>query len=203
MGVAARRASRLTPHERRARLLAATLRVLVRRGVARTQITHIVREARVSRGTFYKHFDSKRHALGIAAREFLDRMLPALPRLPTVASRADLEGALRALHAHVLGAALSDRAVAQLVLFGGAAHEPEALRFLAAHEAAWRRLVGQLLSRARAARLLREGVDLPLATSMVVGSVQHVLREEARARRGDPVEVAAALARLHADALVG
>ena len=50
--------------------------------------------------------------------------------------------------------------------------EPEAARFIAAHEEAWRRLVGKLLSRARTAKLLRDGVDATLATSMIVGGVQ-------------------------------
>lgn len=201
--VAARRAPRLHPHERRARLLAAAVRVLVRRGVARTQVSDIVREAGVSRGTFYKQFDSKRHALGVAARELLDRMLPALPRLAAVTTRDELEAALSTLHAHVLSAALADRDVARLVLVGGAGNEPEAARFIAAHEEAWRRLVGKLLSRARTAKLLRDGVDATLATSMIVGGVQHVLRATARAGSGDAATLAAALARLHVNAIAG
>lgn len=178
------------------------MKVLLRRGVAATQVSDIVREAGVSRGTFYKQFDSKRHALGVAARELLDRMLPTMPRAEAPTTRAELEAALRALHAHVLRAALADRELARLVLVGGAGAEPEAARWIAAHEEAWRRLVGKLLSRARSAKVLRDGVDLGLAETLVIGSVQHALRTAVRDRTGDADELAAGLARLHTDAVV-
>jgi hypothetical protein len=63
--------------------------------------------------------------------------------------------------------------------------------------------VGKLLSRARTAKLLRDGVDPTLATSMIVGGVQHVLRATARAGSGDAATLASALARLHVDAIAG
>lgn len=175
--------------------------MLRRRGVQATQVSHVVREAGVSRGTFYKHFDSKRHALGVAARELLDRMLPSFPKPPPLASRAELEAALRALHAHVLGAAFAERETSRLVLVDGAGAEPEAARWITTHEEAWRRLVAKMLGRARAAKLLRDAVDIGLASAMVVGSVQHVLREAVRTRQGDAASLAAGLAQLHVDAV--
>jgi AcrR family transcriptional regulator len=181
--------------------MAAAVRVLLRRGVQRTQVSHVVREARVSRGTFYRHFDSKRHMLGSAARELLDRMLPQVTAPGAVATRQELEAALRAMHDHVLSAALRERETARLVLIGGAASEPEAARWIAAHEDAWRRIVEKLLLRARGAKLLRDGVDVPLATSMILGSVQNVLRAAVRNGKADAGALAASLARLHADAL--
>jgi AcrR family transcriptional regulator len=181
--------------------------VLLRRGVQATQVSQIVREAGVSRGTFYKHFDSKRQLVAAAARELLDRMLPRLPRAPALGTRADLEAALAAVHRHVLSAAAKERATARLLLVGGAASEPAAARILAAHEESWRRLVTTLLVRARAARLLRDGTDLALSASVVVGSVQHVLRTRILRAGGeldaepDCEALATGLARLHTCAL--
>ena len=197
-----RRAPRLSPPERRARLLHAAVRVLLRRGVHATHVGHVVREAGVSRGTFYKHFDSKRQLVGVAAREVLDRVLPRVPEPPALERRADLEAALAAMHTHVLRAVAAEPAAARLVFLGGAAAEPAAARWIASHEQAWRHLVATLLRRARAAGFLREGVEPSLAAAVVVGSVLHVLRTELLRRPdADPDALAAALARLHADAV--
>ncbi len=46
-------------------------------------------------------------------------------------------------------------------------------------------------------------MDPTLATSMIVGGVQHVLRATARAGSGDAATLASALARLHVDAIAG
>jgi AcrR family transcriptional regulator len=197
------RAPRLSSLERRALLVEAAVRVLLRRGVQGTQVSHVVREAGVSRGTFYKHFDSKRHLVGAAARELLDRMLPRFPRPPALSTRADFEAALTALHRHVLSAAAKERATARLILVGGGGAEPTAARWIATHEESWRRLVATIVARARAARLVRDGIDPSLAIAMIVGSVQHVLRTSVLRRAGDPDcdALALGLARLHANAL--
>jgi AcrR family transcriptional regulator len=177
--------------------------VLLRRGVQGTQVSNIVREAGVSRGTFYRHFDSKRHLLGAAARELLDRILPRFPKPPPLSTRRDLESALSTMHRQALSAALAERDSARLILSGGAAAEPAAARWMASHEESWRRLVSTLLARARTARLLRDDVDPALATSVVVGGVQHVLRSAVLGRGGDRdgATLAADLARLQVDGL--
>ena len=176
--------------------------MLLRRGVHATHVAHVVREAGVSRGTFYKHFDSKRQLVGAAARELLDRVLPRVPEPAAMEGRTDLEATLAAMHAHVFRGVAAEPAAARLVFLGGASAEPAAARWIASHEQAWRNLVATFLRRARTAGLLREGVDPVLAATLVVGSVLHVLRTELLRRPdADPATLAAALARLHTDAV--
>jgi AcrR family transcriptional regulator len=197
-----RRAPRLSHAERRARLVAAAVRVIQRRGLQATQVGDVVREAGVSRGTFYLHFESKRHLIGAVTRELLDRMLPRFAAPAALHSWADLLSALRSLSLQALEAADRERAVARLVLVGGAGSDPAAARWLAAHEESWRRVVARVLGRARAARLLREAVDVAFVSECIVGSVQRILRAMVL-RRGevDCAALADALARFHTDAV--
>jgi len=211
-----RRAPRLSPAERRAALVAVAARVMLRRGYAATQVSHVVREAGVSRGTFYRHFESKRQLLAALARDLLDRILPGFDRPPDVGSREALTSALESIARRAFETVARDRPVARLVLVGGAASEPAAIRLLAAHDASWRTLVERLLSRARAARVLDDGVDIGLAADLIVGATQRVLRSSvlritvlgksgsSAASRTGPTDVAAlaaALARLQVAAV--
>ena len=171
-----RRAPRLSPTERRAALVAVAARVMLRRGYAATQVSHVVREAGVSRGTFYRHFESKRQLLAALARDLLDRILPGFDRPPDVSSRDALAAALQSIARRAFETVARDRPIARLVLVGGAASEPAAIRLLAAHDASWRTLVERLLARARAARVLEDGLDVGLAADLIVGGTQRVLR---------------------------
>jgi AcrR family transcriptional regulator len=144
-----RRAPRLSPTERRAALVAVAARVMLRRGYAATQVSHVVREAGVSRGTFYRHFESKRQLLAALARDLLDRILPGFDRPPDVSSRDALAAALQSIARRAFETVARDRPIARHVLGGGAASEPAAIRRLAAHDATWRTLV-ERLARARA-----------------------------------------------------
>jgi len=166
----------LSPTERRAALVAVAARVMLRRGYAATQVSHVVREAGVSRGTFYRHFESKRQLLAALARDLLDRILPGFDRPPDVSSRDALAAALQSIARRAFETVARDRPIARLVLVGGAASEPAAIRLLAAHDASWRTLVERLLARARAARVLEDGLDVGLAADLIVGGTQRVLR---------------------------
>jgi AcrR family transcriptional regulator len=162
----------------------------------------VVREAGVSRGTFYLHFESKRHLLGAVARELLDRMLPRFANPPAPRTRADLEAALAAVSLQALEAASRERAVVRLVLSGGAGNDPTVARWIAAHEESWRRVVARVLSKARAAKVLREGLDVAFASECIVGSVQRVLRASVlRRSEADCSALAHALARFQTDAV--
>ena len=182
--------------------MAAAVRVIQRDGLQATQVGDVVREAGVSRGTFYLHFESKRQLVAAVVRELLDRMLPRFSAPTTFASRAELEAVLADLHLQALATADRERGPAKLVLLGGGGAEPSAARWLAAHEEAWKRLLEKVLARARAARLLREGLDLGFAADCIVGSVQRVMRVQVLRRRdADVPALAQALAKFHVDAV--
>ena len=196
------RIPRLSSAERRALIVAAAVRVILRKGLQATQVGDVVREAGVSRGTFYLHFESKGQLVAAAVRELLDRMLPRFPTPLALASRGDLEAALGELHRQTLAAADRERASARLVLLGGGGSEPAAARWLATHEESWKRVIERLLVRARTARLIREGVDVGFAADCIVGSVQRVMRAHVLLKReADVAALAHALARFHAEAI--
>src|SRR5204862_6485789 len=90
------RGPRLSPSDRRAQLIQAAVKAFLRRGYLATKVKDVVREARVARGTFYLHFESKRQLLTAVARELLDRLPPRQPLPPPPRSRAGFEQALEA-----------------------------------------------------------------------------------------------------------
>ena len=93
-----------------------------------------------------------------------------------MSSRDALAAALPSIARRAFETVARDRPIARLVLVGGAASEPAAIRLLAAHDASWRTLVERLLARARAARVLEDGLDVGLAADLIVGGTQRVLR---------------------------
>lgn len=69
------RAPALSAEERRAQLLAAARVVFGQRGYHQTGVSDIVSEARVARGTFYNHFDSKREAFSAVLDEAMAQVV--------------------------------------------------------------------------------------------------------------------------------
>ena len=56
---------------------------------------------RVSRGTFYRHFHSKRGLLGVLARDLVDRLRPAFAVPAAVRTKEEFSAAVEALHLDV------------------------------------------------------------------------------------------------------
>lgn len=194
---ALRRPARLTPSERRARLLEAASRVFLRRGYAATRVQDVVREARVSRGTFYRHFESKRSLLGALARELVDRLRPAWEPPVEVRTGADLERALETLHLATLRGFHGERATARLLFGDGTPSDSGVARAIASWEDAWRRQATALFARARDGGGLREGVDPVVAAECALGAVLRLVRSRVLRDRAPDVEgLAVALARL-------
>jgi AcrR family transcriptional regulator len=172
-------------------VLAAAARVFRRRGYAGSTVTHVVKEAKVSRGTFYGHFDSKRRLLAALAGDLLDRILPRFPAAPSLSTREDLASALAEMNRRAFSSVAREPDTARLVLGGGIGSEPSAVRLLGVHDAAWKRLTHTLLQRARAAKLLREGVELPAAVELIVGSSQRIVRAIALGTASPSIEALA------------
>ncbi len=173
-------------------MLAAAASVFRRRGYGNATVTHVAKEAKVSRGTFYLHFDSKRRLLAALAGDLLDRILPRFMAPPPLSTREDLVAALDEMNRRAFGAVARELDTARLVLGGGIGSEPAAVRLLGAHDVAWKRLVEKLLQRARSAKLLREGVDLSAAAELVVGSSQRTVRAIALGTSSASIDILAA-----------
>jgi AcrR family transcriptional regulator len=134
------RVSRAYLDRRRDEILAAALRCFAREGFHRTTMQDIVAESGLSPGALYRYFAAKEDLIAaIAARHHADE----LALLRDAAGRADVREALRDLVRGFLGR-LSDP-----------------------NEQEWRRVTVQLWGEAlrspRVMRVVREGLDEPLA----------------------------------------
>lgn len=85
--------------ETRARLFEAALAEISRRGVAAADVSAIVADAGVARGTFYFHFPTKEHVLIEVERLEETRIISELGK-----AEGDLESVFSQLVHHVLGA---------------------------------------------------------------------------------------------------
>lgn len=79
----------------RARILAVARRLFSQKGYHNTQVMDICREAHISAGTFYVHFQNKRDLLEQIARESLEEVRMTLRRLRQPEASGDLQERLR------------------------------------------------------------------------------------------------------------
>lgn len=79
----------------RAKILAVAVRLFSERGYHNVQVMDICREARISAGTFYVHFQNKRDLLEQIARESLEEVRKTLRRLRQPEASGDLKERLR------------------------------------------------------------------------------------------------------------
>jgi AcrR family transcriptional regulator len=83
------RAPAMPPDDRRAQLLAAAGRAFAAKGYHRTGVSDIVDEAGVARGTFYRHFESKRDAFNAVLHEMMRDVEGVVEPIDITASIAD------------------------------------------------------------------------------------------------------------------
>ncbi|MEU1089953.1 TetR/AcrR family transcriptional regulator [Streptomyces sp. NPDC005576] len=70
-----------TPAARRSEILQAARRVFSEIGFAETKVADITDAAGIGKGTFYLHFDTKEHAMGVLWSEYLDEFYDSAERI--------------------------------------------------------------------------------------------------------------------------
>lgn len=95
---------------RKQELLTAARRVFERRGFIETNVAEIVKEAKVSRGTFYTYFDTKEQVFSAVAQDVVSQMLASMAtRIPARDFSERVEEVIRRFlaayepHARILG----------------------------------------------------------------------------------------------------
>ena len=136
---------RLSAGARRAQLLESAVKTFLKRGYQTARVADLARDARVTRGTFYAHFESKRMILAAVARELTDRLPSGAAPAAAPKSREDFEASLAALHRAALEGFAASRNAARLLFGDGAASEPAVAKALAAHDRGWKRAVASSL----------------------------------------------------------
>lgn len=188
----ARRARRtqLSKEARREQLLEAALTAFERGGYHGTQVSDVIREAGVARGTFYLHFPSK-HAVFAA---LVDRMLalflevrPAEPD-PDVTSAADVETVLRRSYRTVFETFRGQRRLCRLLFEEAAGVDKGFTDAIARHFRAWHDRVARTLQLFVARGVARGDLDVALTGDLVLGMVERIARRHLFAERAPDLE---------------
>jgi AcrR family transcriptional regulator len=192
--------SRLGKDRRRQQLIEAATRVFARIGYASADISDIVVEAGVVRGTFYLYFKTKRELLQAVVDQYLDYLRQLAP--PVSQPGQSLRSQLTAAFAATLRHHATQPELALVVLRDGWAAEPEITDQLrAAGDSAKAALAGSY--RRLMERGLLRAVDSHLAATAVGGLLREVLLHEILLKqRADEIDsIAAELAGLVHDGL--
>ncbi len=131
--------------ETRAKILAAAEKLFAHEGYDATGVAEICREAGVSKGAFYHHFDSKQSVFLMLLDQWLERLDAQMERI-----RADSSDGTQALveMAALTGGVFSDaqgRLSIFLEFWTKAIHDPEVWQTVPEQFARYRRLISELL----------------------------------------------------------
>lgn len=117
----------------RQRLIAGTARALAAHGYAELTVEHVLTEAKVSRTTFYEHFDNKRDCVLSAHEDAFDRLAAVLFR--ACAAEEEWAGKVAAGTTAAIAFAVENPEETELLLVDAVAADPElTTRVLASHD---------------------------------------------------------------------
>lgn len=174
-----RKRRRLAPEVRRQEILDAAVRAFCRGGYHGTQVSDVIREAGIARGTFYLYFDGKRDVFGALVERMLALFLDARPALPDpeVRGPADAEVLLRESYRVVLTTFRRHRHLCRLLFEEAAGVEKGFDERLARHFAAWHERVRATLEHFEAHGAARRGLDADVTADLVLGMVERLTRK--------------------------
>jgi AcrR family transcriptional regulator len=157
-----------TPDVHRLRLLEAFAAAVSQHGYAATTIAHIVKNARVSKRTFYEQFADKEEcflALYAEAAEILRKGVEHALRAPAASWEAQLDAGLDAY----LTALESNPALTRACLLEIQAAGPRALELRARGRAKFAAVLRAFVERTRADHPQLRPLSAPMATAIVAG----------------------------------
>ncbi|MCC6630391.1 MAG: TetR/AcrR family transcriptional regulator [Chloroflexi bacterium] len=167
---------RLDRDARRAQLIAAATRVFARHGYAAVDVAAIVAEARVTRGTFYLYFPTKRDVFLAAIDQYLE-VIQRQRRLALPGAGRGLRAQLAEAFAATLRFQAEHRDLALVALRDGWGADPEATERLRVAGVAAKAGLAATYERLIAAGRLR-ACDTHLAATAVGGMLREVLLHE-------------------------
>ncbi len=169
---------RLSPEARKEEILDAALTAFSRGGYHGTQVSDVVREAGIARGTFYLYFESKHDVFAA----LVDRMLaiflgarPARPE-PDVQGVPEAEAVLSASYRVVLSTFRRHRRLCRLLFEEAVGLEKGFRERLARHFAVWHERVFETLDHFKAKGAARADLDSEVTAELVLGMVERVTR---------------------------
>lgn len=183
----ARRARRtqLSKEARREQLLEAALTAFERGGYHGTQVSDVIREAGVARGTFYLYFPSKHAVFGALVERMLALFLQVRPAEPDpdVASAADVETVLRRSYRAVFETFRAHRRLCRLLFEEAAGVDKGFTDAIARHFRAWHDRVVRTLQMFVTRGVARGDLDVALTGDLVLGMVERIARRHLFAER--------------------
>lgn len=178
MSVQQKPRQRLRGPERREALLDAALGCFTRAGYHGTHVSHIVQAAGVARGTFYLHFESKRHAFAALVERMLGIFLDVRPPgpEPELTGPDAQERLLRESYAALLSTFRQHARLCRLLFEEALGQDKGFASRLEEHFAAWHARVARTLERFVEAGLARRRLDVEVTAQLVLGMVERVVR---------------------------
>jgi AcrR family transcriptional regulator len=173
-----RKRRRLAPAARREEILTAALRAFVRGGYHGTQVSDVIAEAGVARGTFYLYFDSKHAVFTALVDRMLEVFLVALPEEDRLGVRtaAQAEALLRRSYGTVFEAFEKNRDLGRLLFEEAVGADKGFQEKLARHFATWHRRVGETLAAFVKGGVARRDLDVDVTADLVLGMVERTVR---------------------------
>jgi AcrR family transcriptional regulator len=167
----------------RQRLIDGLAAALGEKGLGETTVADIVSRARVSKRTFYEHFDGKGDCFAALILSITDRMLD---RIAAAVGREDTwENRVRAAVGTFMRAAASQPNLTRTLMLEVQAGGPEAMRIRREAVRRYAGLFRRLSEQAAAERQDIRELDEPLATALAAGMNELILEavEEGRTDR--------------------
>lgn len=190
MPVQPTRRRRLPPQARRQQILDAALRVFGRGGYHGTQVSDVIREAGVARGTFYLYFDSKHAVFEALISRMLGIFLEARPAAPEPAIHGptQAEAVLRASYRTVFETFRRHRDLCRLLFEEAVGLEKGFAQRLAEHFQVWHERVAATFRLFVERGAARPDLDVDLTADLVLGMVERLTRVHLLGERAPDLE---------------
>lgn len=159
----------------RANILAAAVEVFSRAGYHQTSISDLHQAAGIARGTFYQYFESKNAVFLELTEELLGKLRASVVGVDTRPGAPPVALQLYAIVRRLLEAVAQNRALTTILMREAVGLDEEVDRRLAEFYDNLHAWVVLALETGHASGLVRDGVDVEVAATCVIGALRYVL----------------------------
>ncbi len=109
----------------REHLLSCAKKIFAEKGYHLASIADIIQEARVARGTFYLHFESKREIFGLLLDQLMEQIDSRIKRIELAPGKPSFMLQLKSNISGALSLLLADAALVRIMLFKSVGQDPD------------------------------------------------------------------------------
>lgn len=162
--------------KREEQILDASIRVFAKRGYKKTNVSELVDEAQVARGTFYLYFKSKQHVLDRLVERFMTDLMQSVSKINSASylMNQNLKAYFRAASSDLIVCLTKNHQLARLILLHSDSLEPKMVAKIAVYTNQLVRIIKNNIDSG-----VRSGLFRPLNTDVaalsMIGSVKESL----------------------------